>query len=68
MTSEGRRPLEKSRCRWEHTTKMYLKEAGCEDVDWIHLAQGRVRRWAFESCNKLSGFIKDVFLYLLCCY
>jgi hypothetical protein len=26
----------------ERYNKTYLKETGCEDVDWIHLAQDRV--------------------------
>jgi hypothetical protein len=29
------------RCRWEDIIKMDLGEVGCEDVDWIHLAQDR---------------------------
>jgi hypothetical protein len=32
---------------------MNLKEIGWEDVDWIHLAQGRD-----EHGNETSGFIK----------
>jgi hypothetical protein len=27
--------------RWEENIKVNLKEIICEDVDWIHLAQGR---------------------------
>jgi hypothetical protein len=38
---EGKRPLDRPRCRWEDIT-MYLKDLWCEDVDWIHLAQDRV--------------------------
>jgi hypothetical protein len=26
---------------WEENIKMDLRETGCEDVDWIHLAQNR---------------------------
>jgi hypothetical protein len=26
---------------------LYLKQIGCEDVDWIHLAQARVQWRAF---------------------
>ena len=40
--------------------KIYLKEAGCESVDWILLAQGRVQ-WG-ESCqhgNEQPGTLKD---------
>jgi hypothetical protein len=40
---EGRRPLERPRCRWEDNIKMDLGEIGFGDVDWIHLAQDRDR-------------------------
>jgi hypothetical protein len=29
----------------EESTKMYLKETGYEDVDWIYLVQNRVSDW-----------------------
>jgi len=31
------------RHRWADNIKMYLKERGCEDVNWIHLTQGRAQ-------------------------
>ena len=37
---EGKRPLGRSRPRWEDNIKMDLQEVGCGDVDWIELAQG----------------------------
>jgi hypothetical protein len=38
---------------------MGLKEIGCEDEDWIYLAQDKVLWWAFfEHGNASSGFIK----------
>jgi hypothetical protein len=40
---EGRRPLERPRCRWEDNIKMDLGETGFGDVDWIHLVQDRDR-------------------------
>jgi hypothetical protein len=40
---EGRRPLGRPRRRWEDNIKMYLREIGFWDVDWIHLAQDRDR-------------------------
>jgi hypothetical protein len=40
---EGRRPLGRSRSRWEDNIKMDLREIGFGDVDWIHLAQDRDR-------------------------
>jgi len=38
---ERRRPLEIPRLRWKDNITMDLTELGCEDVNWIHLAQDR---------------------------
>jgi hypothetical protein len=39
---QGRkRALVRYRYRWENSIKTRLKERGCEDVDWIQLAQDR---------------------------
>ncbi|KAJ4431673.1 hypothetical protein ANN_20273, partial [Periplaneta americana] len=38
---EGKRPLGRPRCRWEDNIKMYLREVGYDDRDWINLAQDR---------------------------
>jgi hypothetical protein len=40
---EGRRPLERSRHRWEDNIKIDLREVGWEGADWLNLAQGRDR-------------------------
>jgi hypothetical protein len=40
---EGKRPLRRSRCRWEDNIKMDLKETGLQRVEWIHLVQDRWR-------------------------
>ena len=40
---EGKRPLWRSRRRWEDNIKMDLQEVGCEGVDWIDLSQDRDR-------------------------
>jgi len=40
---EGRRPLGKSRHRWEDNIKMELQEVGLGGMDWNDLAQGRDR-------------------------
>jgi 3-oxoacyl-ACP reductase-like protein len=40
---EGKRPLGRPRSRWEDNVTMELQEAGCEEVDWIELAQDRDR-------------------------
>jgi hypothetical protein len=40
---EGKRPLRRSKCRWEDNIKMDLKEIGIDGVNWIRLAQDRVQ-------------------------
>ena len=43
--SEGKRPLGRTRRRWEDTTsiKMDIQEVGCGGKDWIELSQDRDR-------------------------
>jgi len=38
-----KRPLGRSRRRWEDNIKMDLQEVGCGGMDWIELAQDRDR-------------------------
>jgi hypothetical protein len=38
---EGKRPLERPRCRWVDNIKMDLREIGLGGMDWIDLAQDR---------------------------
>jgi hypothetical protein len=40
---EGKRPLGRSRCRWEDNIKMDLREIGIDGANWIQLAQDRVQ-------------------------
>jgi len=40
---EGKRPLGRSRRRWEDNIMMNIQAVGCGDVDWIELAQDRDR-------------------------
>jgi hypothetical protein len=40
---EGKRPLGRSRRRWEDGIRMDLREIGLGCVDWIRLAQDRDR-------------------------
>jgi hypothetical protein len=40
---ECKRPLRKSRRRWEDNIKMGLREIGIDGLNWIRLAQDRVR-------------------------
>jgi hypothetical protein len=41
--SEGKRPLERPRRRWEDNIKVDLQEVGCGVMDWIELARDRDR-------------------------
>ena len=41
---EGKRPLGRSKCKWEDNIKMNLQEVGCGDMDWIDLVQD-MDRW-----------------------
>jgi hypothetical protein len=40
---EGKRTLERPRCRWEDNIKMDPQEVGCGSMDWVELAQDRDR-------------------------
>ena len=40
---EGKRPLGRSRLRWDDNIKMNLQEVGCGGMDWIEVAQDRDR-------------------------
>ena len=40
---KGKRPHGRPRCRWEDNIKMDLQEVGCEDTEWIYMAQDRDR-------------------------
>jgi hypothetical protein len=46
---EGKRPLGRSRRRWEDNIKMDLREIGIDGENWIRLAQERVQWRAFVS-------------------
>jgi ribosome biogenesis protein Nip4 len=41
--TEGKRPLERPRRRWEDNIKMDLQEVGCGAMDWMELIQDRDR-------------------------
>jgi hypothetical protein len=56
---EGKKPLERPRCRWVDNIRMDLGEVGWGDVDWIGLAQDRNRwRALVSSVLNLSGSMK----------
>jgi len=41
--TEGKRPVGRTRCRWEDNLKLDLQDVGCGGMDWIELAQDRDR-------------------------
>jgi len=45
----GKRPLARSRRRWEDNIKIGVKEIGWKGVDWIYLAQKRDQWWALAN-------------------
>ena len=52
---EGRTPLGRPRRRWEDNIKMDLLVVGCRGMDWIELAQVRVRWRAFLTAVMSLG-------------
>ena len=46
---EGKRPLGKSRRRWEDNMKMDLQEVECEGMNWIELAHYSDRCWVLVN-------------------
>jgi hypothetical protein len=46
---EGKRPLERPRCRWEDNIKMDLREVGIDGANWIQLAQDRIQLRAYVN-------------------
>jgi hypothetical protein len=46
---EGRRSSGRPRHRWINNIRMVLEEVGWGNVDWIGLAQDRIRRRAFVN-------------------
>jgi hypothetical protein len=46
---EGKRPVGRSRSRWENNNKMYIWERVFGGVDWIHLAQDSDLWWVLVN-------------------
>ena len=55
---EGKRPLGRSRRKWEDNIKMDLQEVGYGGMDWIELAQDRDSWWAVVNAVMNFGFHK----------
>jgi hypothetical protein len=46
---ESKRPLGRSRRRWEDNIKLDVREIGIIEANWIQLAQDMVQWWVFVS-------------------
>jgi hypothetical protein len=46
---EEKRPLGRPRRKWEDNIEKVLKESGIDEVNWVQLAQVRVRWLAFVN-------------------
>jgi hypothetical protein len=44
---QGKRPFQRPRHRREDNIEPDLRETGCENTGWIHLAQDVIHLWAF---------------------
>ena len=54
---DGKRPLGRTRRRWEDNIKMDLQEVGRGSGDWMELAQNRDRWRAFVSTVTNFGVV-----------
>ena len=54
---EGKRPLQRPRCRWEDNNKMDLRVVGCDVGDWIIDLDQDTVEW-FGLCNEPAGSLK----------
>jgi hypothetical protein len=46
---KGKRPLRRSRHRWEGDIKIYLREIGWDNMGWINSAENREQGWALVN-------------------
>jgi hypothetical protein len=46
---EGKKPLERPKCRWENNINIDFREIGIDGANWIRLSQDMVRCRAFVN-------------------
>jgi hypothetical protein len=73
---EGKRPLGRSRCKWEDGIRMDLRETGLGVVDWIRLAQDTdywravvsvVMNYSGSCATELVRYVRDLLLHQTKC-
>jgi hypothetical protein len=64
---ERRRPLGRSRRRWDDNTRIDLREVGCGCVGWMELAQDRERLLALVSAVMNFRFLQNAGNFLTSC-
>jgi hypothetical protein len=47
IKSGEKKPLGRTKNRWKNVITVYIREIGCEDVNWIQLNQ--VKEWSLVS-------------------
>jgi hypothetical protein len=64
---ERRRPMGRSRCRWEENIKMDITEVGWDGMDWIYVAKDSGQWRAFVTTvrntfwfHKMLGCIPEL--------
>ena len=55
---EGNRPLGRPERRWEDNIKMYLKEEGWKDMDWLHVTQDGGNLRVLQHGNEILCYKK----------
>lgn len=58
--SEGKKPLGRSRCRWEASIKLDIKEVTWKGVYWIHVNQDGDKCWAIVCTLMNIGMPKTL--------
>ena len=53
---ERKKPIRRTRRRWEDNIKMHLQEVGCRGMDWIELARDRDKRRALVTAVRNFRF------------
>jgi len=54
---EGKRPLGRSRRRWEDNIKVDVQEVRCGGIDWMELVQGRDRKQGSGENYIMRSFV-----------